>query len=95
MGFYAYVQSIDQFGQVEIKFSKTLDSEIDIQKLNSSGMDIYVEPYREWTDDYRNGFNHSLDRMNFTWYVKAIENDTMFLNVSFYKPHWISTQIPL
>lgn len=82
---------MDKYGQVEIKFSRTLDPDIDPQKLNSSGMDIYVEPYRQWPDDYRKPFNHSQSRMNFTWNVKAIENDTMFLNVSFYKPHWIST----
>lgn len=85
---YAYVQSMDNYGHTIIKFSKTIDQNgLNFRDFNSSAIDIYLEPYQDWPEGYTE-FNYS--KFNFTWELLSIYNDTLELNISFHEPHWIS-----
>lgn len=73
-------------GLMAIEFNNVIREVHDWSWINSSVIDIYVDPSsnREYEDD----FNAS--RLNCTWQVDSILNDFMFIQLNFIYPYEIS-----
>jgi hypothetical protein len=87
--FSAKIVNISMLGLVTIQFNTLIRTVPDWSHINSSVVDMYVDPAnnRELDD----GFNASL--LNFTWKVEAILKDFMFIQLNFSHPHEISPDV--
>ena len=86
----AYVQEITVFGTTTIKFSKQMDfKDVKLTDINSTVLDIYLEPYDNWHENYED-FN--ITKFNFTWFAVDYYNDILVIKISFFEPHYISSR---
>jgi hypothetical protein len=80
----AYIQSIDFYGNMIIKFSSQMRTEIvNITELNSTYFDLYIAPSNTW-HELEPTFN--ISNLNFTWNVTAYERDEMHVKLNFTSP---------
>ena len=84
----AYIKSISQLGEVEIKFSTNMRTEnLNLTHINSTIVDAYIRPHDDW---HLREENFNLSTLNFTWNVTSYQNDTMWLQIVFNNPLQIS-----
>ena len=58
---------------MEVYFDKLMMNKTEIQNLNSSNIEIYIETANDWIQDYT---YFDLNLLNFTWEVWKYENQT-------------------
>jgi hypothetical protein len=88
----AMINEIDLFGHTVMSFNTMMKTEyINTSHINSTNVDIYVEPSNDWHlwDDTFDA-NSTL---NLTWVVDKYEAKQMDINVTFLNPLWISSKI--
>ena len=86
----AKIEEIDQFGEVLILFNVNMKTEVvNITHLNDTIIDMYIEPYNNWTS-WTSEFN--LTTLNFTWNVTSYNGKKLFIKLNFYNPEVISPQ---
>ena len=56
---------------MEVYFDKLMMNKTEIQNLNSSNIEIYIETANDWIQDYT---YFDLNLLNFTWAVWKYEN---------------------
>ena len=84
----ARIHSIDQYGEVLIIFNVNMSTAlVNITQMNSSFIDMYIEPYNNWTEGI-DDFNMS--KLNFTWNVTSYEGRKLFIKCNFFSPPTIS-----
>jgi hypothetical protein len=59
----AYINSIDQFGRMEIMINSTMFTSLNFSMLNESTLDIYVMP----SPDMQLSNAYNLSQYNLTW----------------------------
>jgi hypothetical protein len=74
----AFIKSISIFGEMDLEFNASMNRDFNVSLVNTSLVDMYIEPY-----DRDEDFNMSL--VNFTW---KLVNTTS--NHQFYKLNWTS-----
>ena len=61
---------------------------LDLDKIDSTMMDIYIKPFRNWHEDY-DGFEVD-PNLNFTWKVTSFEGSYLNFTMVFFNPYQIS-----
>jgi hypothetical protein len=83
------IESMDKFGNTVLKFSKPMHtSGIELNEINSTVLDVYIEPFIMYHLEYE---DWNMTKLNFTWHAKEFKNDTLKLKIDFFEPHWISS----
>ena len=59
---------------MEVYFDKLMMNKTEIQNLNSSNIEIYIETANDWIQDYT---YFDINLLNFTWEVWKYENQTI------------------
>jgi hypothetical protein len=88
--FSAKIVNVSSLGLACIQFNTAVRSVPDWSFINSSVIDMYVEPAIGREND-ASDFNASL--LNFTWGVEYFLKDFMFIKLNFTHPHEISPEI--
>ena len=82
----SYIKSISSLGIMEIEFSEPMKTNLTMDKLNTTFIDIFITPYRDnEIDDFRN--------LNLTWNATKFENYTLLIQLNFSNPLMISDNI--
>lgn len=82
----AYIHSIDIYGLMEIRFNATMFTNISLDILNTSLLDIYMVPH-----DPEPGWNVSA--WNLTWNPVFYNNSVLLIQLNFSDKHSISQKI--
>ncbi len=84
----AKIKSIDQYGEVQIIFNVNITTDfVNITEMNTTFIDMYIEPYNSWQND-NDDFNMS--NLNFTWNVTYYHGRELFIQCEFFNPPYIS-----
>ena len=82
---FSYIKSISSMGLMEIEFSEKMNTNLTINKLNITYIDIFITPYISLETEYKD--------VNLTWEVISFKNTTLLVQLNFSNPLMISNNI--
>lgn len=84
----AKIYSVDQYGNVLIVFNVNISTAfVNITEMNTTYIDMYVEPYNKWDLDIED-FN--MTKLNFTWNVTSYHGRKLWIKINWFSPPTIS-----
>mmetsp|Transcript_6152 Transcript_6152/g.9892 ORF Transcript_6152/g.9892 Transcript_6152/m.9892 type:complete len:366 (+) Transcript_6152:3401-4498(+) len=77
---------------MEIRFNSEMETDgLNLTQLNSTLLDIYLEPAQNW--HLEEGKDFSVDVLNLTWTVSSYEGTRLLLKLNFTSPAYVSKLI--
>jgi hypothetical protein len=73
---------------MKVEFNASMYTNFSLGKINSSWVDIYIEPYENPREEPRQV--NGTTQFNLTWEVKSFEKQQLFIQINFTSPESIS-----